>query len=237
MIGGLMYGDRFFSDKLGMIMALSYQSRTRMTESTFFKDLMTQTETNVRLTNHTERTYSEEYSQYGGHLKFDYRFNTKNKLEWCNSYIGSNSYQVREGTSTNLSLNYDPATGNAIQNIQTRSRTTIQNIIASTLHGEHKLTKLLSLDWSAVASVANNERPDIIYVDLDNYSQDLSELITADGSERRWEENTDRDLAGYVNLKYNRKFKHSDLELKAGGMYRDKERTNKFSSYRFSPDS
>ena len=236
-IAGVMFGDRFFNEKFGVIAAGSYQRRTKRTESVMFKDVMPQTETNVRLTEINDRVYSDENTQYGAHLKFDYLFNDKHKIDWCNSIIGSNATQVREGIATNLSLNYDPETGNALQSIETRSRTTKQQILTSTLHGEHIIIKPLSVDWSAVASYATNDRPDMTYINLENNQQNFESHITADNSERRWEKNTDRDYAGYLNLKYDIKFRDSELNLKAGAMYRDKERTNKFSTYRFTPNS
>ncbi len=236
-VGGFVYGDRFFNEKLGLIAALSYQRKTKHTESIFYNDIMTQTETTVRLTSLNERKYSDEQTQYGGHLKFDYRISDKNKLEWCNSIIGSTNTQVREGISTNLSLNYNPEAGNTLQNIQTRSRTTNQNIYASTLKGVHFIGKYLELNWAGVASYATNERPDQTYINLENLTQNFDSYVTADGAERRWERNTDRDYAGYLTLKYFKKFDASSLSLKTGGMYRDKERTNDFIAYRFSPDS
>ena len=236
-IGGMVFGDRFFSEKLGMIAALSYQKRTKRTESVFFNDIMNQTETNVRLTSINERTYSEEQTQYGAHLKFDYYFSENNKLEWCNSIIGSRNAQTREGITTNLSLNYNPEVGNALQNIQTRSRISNQDILASTLKGEHSLSRFFTFDWATVASFAINERPDQTYINLENLMQSNESLVTAENAERRWEKNTVRDFAGYLNLKYLKKFDNSDLSFKTGGMYRDKKRTNDFVTYRFTPSA
>ncbi|MEG1586243.1 MAG: TonB-dependent receptor [Bacteroidales bacterium] len=235
MLAGFMFGDRFFDNRLGVVIAGSYQNRNKHTESLFFSDVMSQTETTVRLTSVNNRNYSENQMQYGVHGKLDYKITPAHKIEWCNSIVGNEITQVREGITTDLSLNYNPSTGNALENIQTRTRFTKQQIVASTLQGEHQFADKLILDWSGVYSFATNQRPDITYVNLENYRADFQDKITADNSERRWEKNSDHDWTGYMNIKYTLPFVRSNLQLKAGGMYRNKERTNKYTVYRFIP--
>ena len=48
--------------------------------------------------------------------------------------------------------------------------------------------------------------------------QKCQSIVTADNSERRWENNTDRDYAAYLNLKYSFKFNNAELDLKTGEM-------------------
>lgn len=233
LVGGLSVGNRFLNRKLGVILAGSYQNRYRGTNSLFFADNMNQTENSVRLTSQKNREYSEQQMQYGMHAKMDYRFDQKHKLEWYNAFIGTENSQVRESVSTDLSLNYAPEKGNVQQGIETRSRLIKQQIFASTLQGLHELTNQFDLDWSAVYSDAKNKRPDNTYINLENQRTNFVDKITADNAERRWEHNSDRDLAGYANLKYKENVGFADMELKMGGMYRDKDRTNKYVSYFF----
>ena len=59
-------------------------------------------------------------------------------------------------------------------------------------------------------------------------------LYNTDSADRRWEHNSDRDIAGYVNISYRFDFAaNSTLDLKAGGMYRDKVRNSFFNEYTF----
>lgn len=234
-VGGLSIGNRFFDGKFGVIVAGSYQSLYKGTESTFFEDNMNQTETTVRVTTQKDRTYSEQQVQYGVHAKMDYRINERHKLEWYNAYIGMRNTQVRETVSTDLSLNYDPENGSVQQELETRSMLTKQHIFASTLQGKHTLSDHFSFDWSGVYSDARNETPDRTYITLDNVREDYVDYITADNAERRWEHNTDRDFAGYLNFIYKQSLGFADMEVKLGGMYRDKDRTNKYVSYTFYP--
>ena len=235
-VGGLSIGNRFFNNKFGIIIAGSYQSTYKGTESTFFSDNMIQTESTVRLTTQKDRTYSEQQVQYGVHAKMDYRINENHKLEWYNAYIGMRNAQVRETVATDLALNYNPEKGNSQQEIETRSMLTKQHIFASTLQGKHTLSDHFSLDWSAVYSDARNDTPDRTYITLDNVQTNFVDYTTADNAERRWEHNTDRDYAGYMNIKYKTGLGFADMEVKFGGMYRDKDRTNKYVSYSFTPD-
>ncbi|MEG1521844.1 MAG: TonB-dependent receptor [Bacteroidales bacterium] len=237
LIGGFMYGDRFFNNRLGVVLSGSYQNRNKHTRSLFFNDVMSQTETAVRLTSMSNRTYSENQMQYGVHGKIDYRINPAHKIEWCNSIVGNQNTQVREGITTNLSLNYNPEAGNTLDNIQTRTRFTKQQIFASTLQGEHSIARNWHIDWSGVYSFATNNRPDATYINLENNRTNFEDYITADNSERRWEKNTDHDLTGYLNMKYKHAFDKGNLTMKAGGMYRNKERTNTYTVYRFTPAS
>lgn len=235
LVGGVSLGNRFFDRKFGVMLAGSYQSLYKGTNSVFFSDNMNYTENTVRVTSRKDRTYSEQQTQYGVHAKMDYRFDERHKLEWYNAFIGMRNAQVRETVSTDFSLNYAPEKGNLQQGLETRSMLTRQQIFASTLQGQHTLTERFSLDWSAVYSDAKNKTPDRTYINLENQRTDYVDYITADNAERRWEHNSDRDLAGYLNVKYKRNVGFADMELKAGGMYRDKDRSNKYVSYRFIP--
>lgn len=237
MVGGISLGNRFLENRFGVMVAGSYQSIYKGTNSTFFADNMNFTENTVRVTSRKDREYSEQQMQYGVHAKLDYRFNENHKLEWYNAFIGMRNSQVRETVSTDLALNYAPEKGNLQQGLETRSMLTRQEIFASTLQGLHTLQKGFSLDWSAVYSDANNNTPDRTYINLENLRTNYVDMITADKAERRWEHNSDRDLAAYLNLKYKRRLGLADMELKAGGMFRDKDRTNKYVSYRFIPSA
>lgn len=237
MVGGVMFGDRLLSDRLGVVVAGSFQNLYKGNNSIFFTDVMNQSESTVRLSQMKKRDYSENQMQYGVHMKLDYRLHENHKLEWYNAYIGSRNTQVRSSTATNLSLNYSPETGNLLDVIDTRARLTQQGVFASTLHGEHQLPFSIRADWSAVYSKANNTRPDNTTITLENNRVDYVDHVTASNSERRWESNDDRDLAAYLNLRYDTQIGRGKLDVKAGGMYRDKARSNNYVSYMFTPAS
>lgn len=234
---GLSYGNRFFSKRLGVIVAGNYQSINKGCNSTFFEDEMLQTESAVRITSMKERAFSEQQVQYGIHSKLDYRFNKRNKLEFYNAYINMSNEQVRQSNSTNFKLNYEPDKGNGDFSYQTRLRQTKQQILTSTLQGQHLMFDKLDVKWSTVYSDARQQRPDQTTINLDNLRMNyVDDVYTdADGSTRRWEHNSDRDYSGVLHLKYESLFPFAKVTWQAGGLYRDKKRDNFYVSYTLRP--
>lgn len=234
LIGGVMYGDRFFKDRLGVVVAGSFQNLHKGNNSVFFSDVMTQDEQAIRLSDKRDRQFSELQTQYGVHNKLDFRINTNHKIALYNAFIGSRSAQVRYSATTDLGTNYNPSVGNSSETYETRARLNIQQIYNSTLQGEHQLNAF-RIDWSGVYSFAKNNRPDQTFVKLENIRTNYIDYVTAASSERRWEDNRDRDLAGYLNINHSYNLGFANLKSKAGALYRDKARTNRFVQYDFRP--
>jgi outer membrane receptor protein involved in Fe transport len=236
LIAGVSVGNRLFNKKLGFIVAVNYQNVNKGTNSILFKDEMLQTESALRLTSYEDREYSENQIQYGVHAKFDYVFSKRHKVEWYNFLVANEVLQVRQTTSTNFKLFYDPAKGDLDLSYQTRMRTTNQQIFASTLQGEHSFDKL-KLNWTAVYSQAGLQRPDLMYINLDNLRQDFVDHITidGDGSIRQWEHNSDNDLSGIAKAEYILNSNFGKFKFQAGGLFRSKHRENSFVKYTLKP--
>lgn len=77
---GLSWGDRFFNDRLGIVLSGSFQNFNRGTESLFFEDNMPQSESTVRLSSMRDRFYSEMKMQYALHMKSDFHLNKYNRF-------------------------------------------------------------------------------------------------------------------------------------------------------------
>jgi len=236
-VTGFSVGNRLFDKKFGFIVAANYQNVNKGTNSVFFKDDMVQTESTLRLTAIEKREYSENQTQYGLHAKFDYVFSKNHKIEFYNFYVANGVSQVRQTNSTNFKLFYEPEKGNLDLSYQTRMRTTNQQILASTLHGDHKFNSKLNFDWTAVYSSAGLQRPDLMYINLDNLQQNFVNNINidGDGSERRFEHNSDQDISGIVNAEYKLLTEAGNFKLKAGGLFRTKARENSYVKYVMKP--
>ncbi|WP_338868329.1 TonB-dependent receptor [Spirosoma sp. SC4-14] len=185
----------------------------------------------------SERQYSEQQTRYGLHAKLDFRLNELNKIQWYNAFINLTNAQIRDTKSTELGIGgFNPVLGNATLGYETRSRLTQQRIYNSTLQGTHQLTDHFGLNWSAVYSKATNEVPDQTYIPLLGIRQNFVETRTTvqDGS-RRWEHNSDADVAGYLNLTLKTNLAGIAVEWMAGGLYRDKQRTNFYNNYQLRP--
>jgi len=239
LIGGLSIGDRFLNNRLGIILAGSYQNTFRGSNSIFNDIEKVDTFSGVTLTKYSQRQYSEQQIRGGVHLKADYVFNERNKLQWYNAYMSLNNIQVRDVTEMQLTIGgYDPVKGNATMGYSTRTRYTAQSIYNSTLHGEHGLSPKLTLDWSAVYSVAKQETPENATTPLlgvmQNFVQTKTYILDAT---KRWEHNSDRDITGYANLKYKINISHIPVTWTLGGMFRDKKRDNFYNQYQLRPSN
>jgi hypothetical protein len=245
LFAGFSYGDRLLKNRLGIMLAGSFQNSYRGSNSLYFNHTTaTSDASNLPvLTSRNERTYSERQTRYGIHAKLDYRLSARHKLQWYNAYMDFANAQVRDNTKTELNIGYDPANGNYNLGFDTRFRMTRQQIINSTLKGLHYFLPddKLKIDWSAAWSKAFNETPDNSSVYTSAHVQNgqmnaVSVVTTPYGAERRWEHNNDRDWAGYLNLLYaafpDRPYK---IDFSAGGMYRDKQRNNFYNAYLFLP--
>ena len=240
---GLSYGDRFLKNRLGLLVAGTYQNSLRGSNSTDYPFVTaTSDASNLPvLTSVNKRTFSEQQTRAGVHAKLDYRIAAGHSIQWYNAFLDFKTQQVRDERKTDLSVGYDPANSNYNLSYNRRFRYTHQQIINSTLKGKHNLIKSgrLTADWSLVYSRAKNEVPENTTVHLAatvrNGIENPKSVVALGGAERRWEHNTDEDKAVYVNLTYHTGINQLPLTLSAGGMMRDKERTNYFNQYDFRP--
>jgi TonB-dependent receptor len=241
MYAGLSLGNRFFKDKLGVLVAGTYQNSLRGSNSTYFSfTTATSDASNLPvITSLDRRTYSEEQTRSGLHGKLDYRLSGSHKLKFYIAILDLKTYQVRDERKTDLSVGYDPDHNNYNVGYDRRFRYTHQRIFNNTLKGEHDLGKRFSMDWSAVYSKATNEVPDNSEVHVAstvrNGVENPRSVVVLGGAERRWEHNSDEDKAGYLNFRYKLDVEGMPMVVSAGGMYRDKQRSNFFNEYQFRP--
>lgn len=208
---GISYGDRFFDDKLGVMLAGSYLNSYRGKESQIYYQPGTSHNGIVY------RNYSTQQTRIGAHAKLDYHINENHKLTWYNGYMDMREAEVRDGEDD--------------QERAVRMKWNRQYIINSTLKGEHQFLEggALKLNWSAVISKAYSETPDNAEIFLQG-----THLQTSGAATRRWEHNSDKDKAGYVDLSYKWQLDGGPVfDFSIGGMYRDKKRDSFFNEYTF----
>ncbi|AYL99071.1 TonB-dependent receptor [Mucilaginibacter celer] len=236
LVGSLSIGQRFLNNKLGVIVAGSYQNTYRGSNSTFYNSSVNSTDQYAVITSKDSRQYSEQQKRLGLHGKVDYVFDKNNKISLYNVYVNLINQQLRDVISTSYNGQYHPETGNAELSYSTRSRLTEQQIYNSTLHGDHSFfDSKFKVQWSAVYSSAKNDVPDNTTVNLNgleqNYQDRRTSLATTAPITRRWERNTDEDKAGYLDLTYNIFRGDKKLDVMVGGLYRDKQRSSFYNNY------
>jgi outer membrane receptor protein involved in Fe transport len=239
-VGSLSLGQRFFNNKLGVLVAGSYQNTYRGSNSVFYSSKVVPTAEYAAVTSKSERQYSEQQKRYGLFSKVDYVIDSRNKLSLFNTYVNLTSIQVRDEKSTNFSTDYDPDKGNAQLGYSTRSRLTEQQIYNGMLRGDHKLfNDKLKVQWSAVYSSAQNEVPDNTTISLngvrENFVDRRTYLTNGTALTHRWERNTDEDKAGYLDLTYTAPVGGVNVDFSAGGLYRDKQRSSFYNNYALTP--
>lgn len=232
-VAGLSVGNRFMHNRLGVILAGSFQNTFRGSNSDFYNSTVYDTETTSRITSLAQRNYSEQQQRLGLHAKLDFALNSRTKLQWYNAFMNLQNWQVRQTKTTDFSSGgYDPVAGNAGLGFSTRLRYTRQSIFNSTLQAKHQLKPNLSVNWSAVYSLATNALPENTSVNFLGKREKFVETLTyPTESARRWEHNNDQDIAVYANVNY--LFK--GIDWSAGGLFRTKQRDNFYNNYIFKP--
>lgn len=237
---GMAIGNRFLNNKFGVIFAGSYQNTYRGANSLFFETDVDRNTNNPFYDEVQIREISTEQTRSGIHSKMDYRINNRHKIDLYNALITLMDVQARSRIDTNLRIGrgQGPGTGRLAERDRAQMRT--QQIFNSTLQGNHAVFNDLAISWSAVYSRATNEEPDlaevvrrsgtsrnsqgVIVKEIDLLDRDLT---------RRWINNSDQDLAGYLNLTYFHQLNNLKAEYAIGGMYRHKNRSNFYDQYLF----
>lgn len=213
---GLSFGDRFLSNRLGVVLAGSFQNSRRGSNSDMYGSAGSDGMQSI-----TNRYFSDNQTRSGVHAKLDYKLSSSHKLMLYNAYMDFRNSQVRDAFGS--------------QSETVRLRWNHQTILNSTLKGIHDFGKgKLHLDWSAVYSKATNETPDNTQVNIASVNG-LTWVSQDAGATRCWEHNSDKDKTGYLNFTYHLKSGKYSLDLSAGGMYRDKKRTSFYNEYTFMP--
>lgn len=234
---GLTLGDRFGKDKkLGLLLSGSYQNIFSGTQSTFLLPNAQPGLNNLpQFIDLYYRRYSTENQRLGLTAKADYRLGSRSKLSWTNTYVRLSMLQTRQS--------FDTVALNSLVDESYRSTWQYQSIYNSTLQGVHQLSPTLVLDWAGAYSIANNHIPDqATFTHEYPVVVDPVTKLTTRGTPdilkdmpRNWQHNSDKDWSGYVNLTKQARLLQRTLEIKAGGMARDKKRDNFYNSYDLNP--
>lgn len=239
MLASASVGNRFFNDKLGVMVGGSFQNSYRGTKSLWFDYDTDRFGANLpSLRSVQNRHYSTQQMRSAMHARVDYKINTNHELKLYSGYYQLMNREARQITETYLDGRaYNPTQGNAILQYSTRTKNTDQNIFTTSLQGNHKILSPLSFLWSAVYSIANNDQPDnarfIRNGELVNFVEQPQNVERRNS--RQWINNTDTDFTGYANVLFQPESWNKSF-VKAGGMLRRKDRDSYFNLYYFDPN-
>lgn len=182
---GFTYGDKFFNDKLGLIVSASYQYAPSGSDNTEFEWKQTDAG-ELYLKNYEIRQYyvTRERQSYSAALNWDITSN--HKLFFKGIFNNRNDWENRYRT-TLKDLNKKSVDNTADVRVQTKGGTSDnknarleqQRTMDFTLGGEHLLGKV-SVDWNVSYAKASEERPNERYIDYvlkkQKFTPDLSDL-------------------------------------------------------------
>lgn len=237
--GGLTIGDRFMGGKLGVMFGASVQNSFRGADRDWYKiDVDPLGTGRPSLSSYQERQTSIQQFRMGLHSKIDYQINRNNNLSLYLADFTLNDFEAREMISSDRDISPDNV--NATYLYQTRVRSTYSGIRNATLQGNHNLLgRKLIMDWSALVSRAEFERPDnAIFIRNGGVENGIEMPQNIERrNPRRWEKHFDQDFTLHLNFLYNLDFVNlPSAYVKFGGMFRDKERGALFNRYRFDPN-
>lgn len=182
MIFGLTAGSRFFNDRLGAMLAVSYKNDPAGSYDTEFiweKD----DNGNIFINDYQIRQYYVTRERQSYSLSLDWRFNDFNKIWFKGIFNNRNDWENRYRTT----LKDIAPDGKADVRIQTKggsgderdARLERQRTMDFTLGGENRY-KWLDMEWKLGYALASEERPNERYIDYRLKSQlfdfDLSNL-------------------------------------------------------------
>jgi len=237
--GGLTIGDRFMGGKLGVMFGASVQNSFRGADRDWYKiDVDPLGTGRPSLSSYQERQTSIQQFRMGLHSKIDYQIDRNNSLSLYLADFTLNDFEAREMISSDRDISPDNV--NATYLYQTRVRSTYSGIRNATLQGNHNLLDgKLIMDWSALVSRAEFDRPDnAIFIRNGGVENGIEMPQNIERrNPRRWEKHFDQDFTLHLNFLYNLDFiKLPSAYVKFGGMFRDKERGALFNRYRFDPN-
>ncbi len=223
---GLTIGNRTKDGKLGLLVAGSLQNTYRGSDRLFYNqpgqpkpDPLPNTFTFDQI---ERREYSLLQNRLGLHAKLDYALNSRNSLSLYSLLVRLDDAQHRTIVANDLNTGGDVPTVN-------QSRFQRQQLWSETLKGDHTLLPRLHLSWSAVYGRATFETPDQTDIAIKRQTAaNIQQGTFVNSSSHLWQRSVDEDLAGYANLSYNAT---ETLEIAAGGLLRNKNRTNFYDYY------
>jgi len=238
-LGSVTWGQRFAGSRVGVLLAADYQNIRRGVPDDFIpQNNEPQLNNTPGLTDFYHNQYSATLIREGLHSKLDYVIDPHNSIAFYQFYASEQDIESRYRVDTSLSQGRTvPGTGRIT--ISDRSREHLQHIYSGTLQGDHRWggarpegSGELRLRWSSAWSVATGLYPDwaelsagTARIQQPNGTIVQSPLLL-DPLTRIWLRNRERDWSNYLYLDYQRRVGTHTLALGAGGLFREKDRTN-----------
>jgi len=238
-LASFTYGKRFLNNKLGFIIADSYQNQYYGTNSQFniaIADTRPGGNFQPVISDVANRTYSTQQLNNGLSAQLDYKFNDKNKISLKNVFLYTHIAQARLSIDTSIFGGNGGRVGPGTGTVFNDNRSFIQRQYVENLKldGRHILSKHFLFDWAGVYSNATANSPDRADISINHKIQPdfTSTPNYFDNITRLWQKNGNKDYTGFANLSYKTGLgEDNSLELRVGGVYRHSTRFNNQNNY------
>jgi outer membrane receptor protein involved in Fe transport len=240
---GFTYGRRFLKNKLGFIIADSYQNQFYGTNSEFNvaqPDIRTGKNFQPVISDVANRAYSTQQLNNGLSAHLDYKFDDNNKVSVDNVFLYTHLAQTRLSIDTSILGGNGGRIGPGTGTVFNDNRSNIQNQYVENLKlsGKHVIEKHFLFDWAGVYSNATQNAPDRADISINHLiNPDFTSTPDYfDNISRIWQKSGNKDLSAMANIGYKTGLgDKSAIELKAGGLYRHSTRYNHQNQYILRP--
>jgi outer membrane receptor protein involved in Fe transport len=222
------YGNRFFNKKLGLLISASIQTTYQTTINNYLGTALNPNTNNLDTTSWNRVELYNQINRKGLVVRLDYSFNDNNRLSFSNNYFSMDEIRARHEQDTTSDINKGRLYFGDFTNMD---KSSLENAV---MHGNHFLSDILSVDWSAGYSVAGSQSPDYVSV---NYNQVIQPGIQPeylnyrDAVDRIWQWNNQNEKSVYINVNYKPWIAGHLFEFKSGVMGRDKHLMNNENDY------
>ncbi len=251
-VATIVYGNRYFNQKLGFMVAESFQNQYYGSNSVF-KQAAPDIHANgaPTVSDYANRTFSTQQLNNGLTIHLDYAFNDRNKITLTNILLYTGIAQARLVIDTAILGGNGGRTvpGTGPVSTDYTSLTSQQILENVKLDGKHILSKHFLFDWVGIFSYAAKRVPDLADLSLNKKIDTVHtdgdihgpyQYVTTpnyfDAITRIWQHNQDMDFSGMFNLSYRTALSdRNTLEFRIGGLYRHKIRYNIQDEYDLKP--
>jgi outer membrane receptor protein involved in Fe transport len=236
---GFTYGRRFLKNKLGFIVADSYQNQYYGTNSQFnIAEPDSRAGKNFQpvISDVANRTYSTQQLNNGLSAHIDYKFDDNNQIGVDNVFLYTRIAQTRLSIDTSILGGNGGRIGPGTGTVFNDNRSNIQNQYVENLKvsGKHVIATHWLFDWTGVYSNATQNAPDRADLSINHLiGPDFTSTPDYfDNISRIWQKSGNKDFSAMANLGYKTALgQKSAIEIKAGGLYRHSTRFNHQNEY------
>ena len=240
MQASLLWGNKFFHEKLGVMVSAGMQHIQEGSNSFFIEqNNEPQLDNAPGITDFTKRRYSISSRRKNVYAQVDYQLNNRHRFRVNQLYTWKEDLEARHWVDTSLAEGRSGLGTGRIAFAQ-RSRVHDQSLYHIHLQGDHRVGEAWAMAWSAVYARAYGAYPDWA-----EYGANTGRIRGANGTvtqtpvllaplNRIWMHNSENEKAVSADVSYAPETWQA-LKLKAGTLLQYRNRTNFYNQYIFNP--